>query len=92
MRPANAASAKFAILRAQNDPILAVREAQQEVNMALQSLPLVHPIPLFPDVPGFAYYTAPQWRPGYMTDTARAKDGASRDALDQHFSYFDAQT
>ncbi len=60
--------------------------------MALQSLPVVQsPPPSFPDVPGFAYYNAPQWRPAYSDDGARLKDGPVRDALEQHFSYFDTQ-
>lgn len=60
--------------------------------MALQLLPLAHPRPqVIPEVPGFAYYTAPQWRPGDLDAVARHKDGPAHEALDQHFSYFDAQ-
>jgi len=90
MRRANAASARFAMLRAQSRPILGAREAKQEVDMALQSLHLVQLLPpAIPDVPGFAYYTAPQWRP--RPAPARPTGGPSRDALEQHFSYFDTQ-
>ena len=63
--------------------------------MALQSLPLVNPRPqAIPDVPGFAYYDVALWVPGQADDVARPTDGpfrASRDALEQHFSYFDTQ-
>jgi len=55
----------------------------------------VNPRPqAIPDVPGFAYYDVALWVPGQAHDVARLTDGpfrASRDALEQHFSYFDTQ-